>query len=223
MSQPLPERTQRLFFVALVAGLVFFGIYLSLGGFDSGDEETPPPPAQDQGGADPGGADRPPAGTGATVPPSPIPTTDVEDMAVLDWLPFTEQEFRAAAATAQGFAEAYGTIDYTRSPEEYYAAMEELATEEYAEVLARSSGAGAFWGERAEAGAVAEGRADVLSIRDFGDDSVTFVVRAQSITETADSEFDENLGEFAVTVQRSGTTWRVFDFQPADAGQYGEE
>lgn len=101
--------------------------------------------------------------------------------------------------------------------------MEALATTEFAAVLSETSRVGAFWAEMSEAEAVAEGRAEVDSVRTFGSDSITFVVTAQSITETGNAEFDEELGEFAITVVRGGGSWKVFDFQPADAGQFGEE
>ncbi|WAE72718.1 hypothetical protein OUQ99_26620 [Streptomonospora nanhaiensis] len=222
MPNPLPERAQRAVFIGLIAVLVVFGLYLSLGGFGGGDEEGPA--ASEEPGASPSGATDPAAPGGlSTVEPSPIDTTAEEDVDVLDWFPFTEEELRAAGATARTFAEAYGTIDYTGSPESYYASMEALATDEYARVLVDASRAGAFWEEMSEVEAVAQGRAEVDSVRTYGSDSITFVVTAQSITETADAEFDEELGEFAVTVVRGGGAWQVFDFQPADAGQFGEE
>ncbi|MBQ1083549.1 MULTISPECIES: hypothetical protein [unclassified Nocardiopsis] len=224
MPNPLPERTQRLVVIGLIATLAGFGIYFSLGGFGGDQTEDPAGPPREPGTAQ-GEAEPPSSNPGglATVPPSPIPTTAAEDLEVLDWLPFAEEELQAAGATAQAFAEAYGTIDYSQDPETYYASMEALATDEYAEVLSDANRVGAFWAEMSEAEAVAEGRAEVQEIRTFGTDSLTFVVTTQSITETGDSEFDEDLGDFAVTVVRDGGTWAVFDFQPADAGQFGEE
>ncbi|MDT0327885.1 hypothetical protein [Nocardiopsis lambiniae] len=221
MPNPLPERAQRFVFIGLIVVLVGAGVYFSVGGFgDGATEEAPVDPGVSQGGNG-GSAEAPDALSG--VEPSPLPTTAVDDVDVLGWFPFPEEELRAAGATALTFAEAYGTIDYSGSPEAYYDSMRTLATAEYAEVLTESSRAGAFWEEMAEAEAVAQGRAEVEFIRTFGDDSITFVVTAQSITETANREFDEELGEFAITVVQEGRTWRVFDFQPADAGQFGEE
>ncbi|WP_160051629.1 hypothetical protein [Nocardiopsis sp. FR26] len=224
MPNPLPERAQRAVFVGLIVVLVAFGLYISLGGFGGETEEpntaspnpgTTPEQPGSGGGSGPNGL--------SNVEPSPIPTTAAEDVDVLEWFPFSEQELQAAGAAARSFAEAYGTIDYTEPPESYYGSMEALATDEFAEVLAETSRVGAFWTEMSEAEAVAEGRAEIDSVRTFGEDSITFVVTAQSITETANAQFDEELGQFAVTVERSGDSWRVFDFQPADVGQYGEE
>lgn len=225
MPNPLPERAQRAVFLGLIVVLVAFGLYLSFGGFGGGDEEADPSAdssepgtSQEESSTEPGGPD-----ALSSVEPSPIPTTSDEDVEVLDWFPFSEEELQTAGATARAFAEAYGTIDYTQSPEAYYASMEEMATPEFADVLAETNRVGAFWDQMSEAEAVAQGRASVDSVRTFSDDSVTFVVTAQSITETGSAEFDEELGEFAVTVVRGGGSWRVFDFQPADAGQLGGE
>ncbi|MBR8740459.1 hypothetical protein [Nocardiopsis sp. MG754419] len=222
MPNPLPERAQRWIVIGLIVALAGFGIYFSLGGFGGEDQEASELPRETAPSVEEGDAPGTPGGL-ATVPPSPIPTTDVDDQDVLGWFPFTEAEFQAAGATATAFTEAYGTIDYSGSPETYYASMEALATDEYAEVLSDANRVGAFWEEMSEAEAVAQGRAEVESVRTFGADSLTFVVTAQSITETGDAGFDEDLGEFAVTVLKDGGSWAVFDFQPADAGQFGEE
>ncbi|MBB4929808.1 hypothetical protein F4561_000628 [Lipingzhangella halophila] len=215
MPKTLPEGAQRLVFGGLVVVLVAFGIYLSLGGFGGGSggegqqaDEGSPRNGQDSG--DP-----------ATAAPSPIETTDTKDMEVLEWFPFSEDEFKAAAATAQGYAEAYGTIDYTKSPEEYYKPMEELATDDFAESVEESSGAGALWQERAEEEIVTEGRANVESVRSFDDESIIFVVKSQSVPE-GDNGDTEDLGDFAITVVKSGGEWGVYDFQPADVGNLGE-
>ncbi|WP_017592359.1 hypothetical protein [Nocardiopsis potens] len=211
MAKTLTDRQQRFVFGGLVVVLVAFGLYLSFGGFDGDDE---------QGGEEPQAGSSSGIGGPATAAPSPIPTTAVEEMQVLDWLPFEEAELKAAGATAQAFGEAYATIDYTASPEEYYGSMEELAAKDYAKSLAQSSGAGALWSEMSEKKTVAEGRADVRSIRSFDKTSVVFVVKVQSIIEN-DEGADEDLGDYAVTVQKKGSRWEVYDFQPADAGNVG--
>ncbi|MDA0567290.1 hypothetical protein LG943_23650 [Streptomonospora sp. S1-112] len=216
MPKSLSEGQQRLVFGALVVALVACGIYLSVAGIPGGGSDSATDPNGSTGAERGQDTDQP-----AAVAPSPIPATAAEDMRVLDWFPFTEDEFKAAAATAQGFAEAYGTIDYSESPEAYFQSMEELATEEYAQTLAQSSGAGAHWQEMREQEAVAEGRANVESVRSFDDRSIVFVLTVQSITE-GEGGATEDLGEYSVTVMEDGGEWRVFDFQPADAGNLGD-
>ncbi|MFC7326784.1 hypothetical protein [Marinactinospora rubrisoli] len=215
MPQPLSDGAQRLVFGILVVALVALGIYLSVDGF-RGDEEPEQQPGQasgDTSAADPAQPD--------AAPPSPLPTADAADMNVMDWFPFSEEEFRAAASVAQRFGAAYGTIDYTRSPETYYDSLAAFTTEDYARTVERSSGAGALWGEMAEQEAVAQGRANVESVRNFDAESIVFVVRTQSIVEGGDAA-DSDLGDFAVTMVRESGEWRVFDFQPADAGNLGD-
>ncbi|NYI97833.1 hypothetical protein HNR12_004110 [Streptomonospora nanhaiensis] len=217
MPKPLTDGQQRLLFGVLVVVLVVFGVYLSTGGWrDGGDDGAEADNAPESGQDEAGGA-----ANSDVVPPSPIPTTAADDMDVQDWLPFTEDELKGAAATAQRFAAAYGTIDYSQPPAAYYGSLEELATADYAETLAESSGAGALWEEMAQQEAVAQGRANVDRIRSFDDESVVFVVEAQSITQGTDGA-TENLGEFAITVVEERGEWRVFDFQPADSGNLGE-
>ncbi|GHD36039.1 hypothetical protein GCM10007147_43010 [Nocardiopsis kunsanensis] len=221
MPNPLPEHTQRRVVVVLIVVLLAFGGYFAFGGF-GGEEDAPVEQETAQGDRQGQGTAEAPDDS-STVPPSPMPTSAEEDVDVLEWFPFSEDEIRTAGATARAFGEAHGTIDYTDAPEDYFAGMEELATDDYAEVLSEGTRAGAFWQEGAEAEAVAEGRAEVRSVRTYGSDSITFVVEVQSITETAGSEFDEERGEFAITVTRAGQSWKVHDFQPADVGQVGGE
>lgn len=213
MPKPLSDGAQRLVFGILIVILVSFGIYWSLGGSGTSDPEQQEQTAEGGG----GGASE---GEGSDEPAVPLPTVAVEDMELADWLPFTEEEFVAAAAVAQAFATDYGTVDYSESPEEYYDRLGQYATEEYAQTLAQSSGAGALWGERAEEEAVSTGRAAVESIRGFDKESIVFVLRVQSITEGNNGK-SQNLGDFAVTMVKKGGDWRVYDFQPADAGNLG--
>ncbi|WP_309485848.1 hypothetical protein [Marinitenerispora sediminis] len=196
--------------------LVALGIYLSVAGL-RGEEE--PEQQQGQASGDTAGSDE--AQQPEPAAPSPIPTTDAADMSVMDWFPFSEEDFQAAATVAQRFGAAYGTIDYTQSPEAYYDSLAAFTTADYARTVEQSSGAGALWGEMAEQEAVAAGRANVESVRHFDDESIVFVVRTQSIVEGGDSAASD-LGDFAVTMVRERGEWRVFDFQPAEAGNLGD-
>ncbi|GAA3741572.1 hypothetical protein [Salinactinospora qingdaonensis] len=213
MPKPLSDGQQRLVFGVLVLILIVFGVYLMLGGFDGGDT------AEEQQGDENTTSESAQQQEAAT--PVPIPTTALEDANVMDWFPFDEQEFRAAAAVAQSFAVAYGTVDYSKTPEDYYDRLEEFATEDYAKSLARNSGASALWGEMSEKEAVAEGSANIDSVRSFDDSSIVFLINAQSITQDEDGS-QQDLGEFAITMVQNGGEWKVYDFQPADAGNFGD-
>src|SRR5699024_1332614 len=135
----------------LILLLLVFGVYFALGGFGGGTT-TDEPQGQDTAQETPGGGGTTPGDPEefSTVPPSPLPTTEDEDLDVFDWFPFKQEELTAAGATARAFAEAYGTIDYTQDPESYYSGMEDLATDDYASVLSDTTRAGAFWDEMSE-------------------------------------------------------------------------
>lgn len=110
MSKPLSDGAQRLVFGVLIVALVSFGIYWSLGG----GSDTSDPEQQEQ--VAEGGRTETLEEGGEDQPVEPLPTVAAEDMALADWLPFSEEEFIAAAAVAQEFATDYGTIDYSKSP-----------------------------------------------------------------------------------------------------------
>jgi hypothetical protein len=205
MPKQLSDRQQRVILGLLVVVLIGFGVYLyvSASGDDPEDEATPE--EQDEEAA-----------------PLPLPVTDTEDLEFFDWLPFSEEEFLEAGVVAREFTAAYGTFDATEGEEAAAERLGEWATEDFAEFLRQSSGAGARQEELADSETVAEGRAEVEGIRHFDADSIVFVVQAQSIAEDSDGA-EESLGDFAVTVVEEGGAWRVHDFQPADAGDWGEE
>lgn len=206
MPKKLTDRQQRIILGALVVALVAFGIYLYLANNDDGDDEDA---AQEDQAAE-------------TTAPTPITVTDEDELEFFDWLPFTEEEFLAAAVTAREFAAAYGTYDSSEAEEEYYERMDVWASEDFADVLEQTSGAGALRSELEDSETVSEGYAETRSIRYFDDDSIVFIVDAQSITEDSEGA-RESFGEFAITVVPEGDEWRVHDFQPAEAGDFGEE
>ncbi|MDS1272299.1 hypothetical protein RIF23_18575 [Lipingzhangella sp. LS1_29] len=205
MAKPLSDGQQRFFLAVVVVALVAFGIYLAWANFQ--DDDAPPPAADED--TEEGGA------------PAPMDVTDEDELDVFDWLPHSEEEFRSAAVTARDFAAAFGTYDHAESNEEYVDRMAELATDDFAETLTQGTGGSALREDLDEEERVSTGRADVLELRSITDEALVFVVDAQSIHESEDGA-SESLGEFAVTVTPEGGTWRVYDFQLADAGDYGE-
>lgn len=206
MPRQLSDRQQRLVIGVLVVALVGFGVYLyvrSTG--EDGTEQRRPQ-----------GEDEPESA------PSPMDVTATEELEFFDWTPFTEEEFLQAAVTARDFASAYGTFDSAEPPEDYDERLAEFATEDFAAVLQRSTGDSALRSELVGEDTTAQGYAETTAIRYFDEESITFVVDAQSITSDSEGE-RESLGEFAVTVVPDGDGWLVHDFQPADAGDWGEE
>ena len=205
MAKPLSDGQQRFFLGVLVFALVAFGIYLAWENFR--DDESTPTAADDE----------PDDST-----PSPMDVTDADDLDVFEWLPHSEDEFQDAALMAREFTEAFGTYDHTEDEDAYFDRMADHATDDFADTLTQTTGASALREGMAEEERVSTGHAEILELRDFDDDALVFVLDAQSIHENED-DTEESLGEFAVTMTEDGDEWQVYDFQPADAGDYGEE
>ena len=100
--------------------------------------------------------------------------------------------------------------------------MKGYTTAEFADVLAHDVHlAGHRRGEQADE-VVSVGTARVKEIRQVNSASVVFVV-AGTQNVTAKSGDKELVEEYAVTVIEVGTDWRVYDLQPADSGQEGDD
>lgn len=165
----------------------------------------------------------PSASPSASTPSAaPVPTSSV-DPAKFDiyrLLPFNKQEFVAAATTAQSFAAAYDTYRYNQNPQEYTNGLKSLSTPDFAKTLNSASGAGVGGQDLATNQVVSSGSASIASIRDIGDTSLIFVVNAhQDITSKAGTDTKD--AQYAITVTGSGNDWKVYDFQPANAGNAG--
>src|SRR5690242_4809053 len=117
----LTDRQRRLVFVALVVALAALGVFLTVGGGSHGDagaarpsvtpttETAAPPPA--------------------TIPPAtgPPPSYDI-----YSFLPFSRQDFNAAADGARRFTAAYGTYRFDEDPKTYIGRLRGMVTGELA-------------------------------------------------------------------------------------------
>ncbi|WP_214111365.1 hypothetical protein [Acrocarpospora catenulata] len=204
---------RRAAFVAVVVVLAAIGLYLTTLG--SGDGRTTPESAERTG--------RPGTGTIATnVPavPSQVATTPSGEFDVYSYLPLSRDELAAAADLARRFVGAYGTYSHA-DPAARVARTQRFTTVEFGEELNRSLTAPALVQHDAAEQTVSQGSAKVSAIRDMSVDSVVFVV-ASTQHITALSGARDQTDVYAVTVIKLGADWRVYDMQPADAGQDGD-
>jgi hypothetical protein len=66
---------------------------------------------------------------------------------------------------------------------------------------------------------ISTGTAAIDSIRTFGSGSITFVVTGtQKLTSTKGTSTNKN--QYAVTVTGQGSSWQVYDIEPASAGNF---
>jgi hypothetical protein len=197
-------------FGLIVVALVGLGSYIFLSGVRGGHASGRPAAARTSSPA--AQATPPPA-------PSPSPTQAAASSGpdIYQWLPFTQSELGAAAATLTQFADAYGTWSYTQSATVYLASMRNLVASELSPVIAQGYSVPGVATERSAQKQVSTGSAVIDSLRAFGSSSITFVVTiTEHITSTAGQSVQST--QYAVTVVSGGSSWQVNDIELASAG-----
>lgn len=205
------DRRRRMIFAGLAAVLVLLGLWLWWPRPDTEPVRRDTPAAE----APPGPA------APATPPPGIDELVDPESFDIYRLLPFGKEDFATAATTAQQFVARYGTYRYDEEPQVYLSRLRPLVTDPvYDDLTAGASTPGILEQRRIDQ-TVAEGSASLNSIRNIGNTSITFVVTGiQQVTEAGSTGRDSK--EWAVTVQNTGGSWKVYSFNPADVGQDGE-
>jgi hypothetical protein len=155
------------------------------------------------------------AGSPSAVPaPSPAGTSSVD---IYQWLPFTEQELAQAAAVTTRVVIDYNTFTYTETAAGYVAPMNGLITGQLSQTLKNGFATLGVAQTRTSQKQVSSGTATISSIRTFGSSSITFVVAAtQKLTGTNGTATSST--QYAVTVSGQGSSWQVYDIEPATAG-----
>jgi hypothetical protein len=204
----LTDRQRKLLFAGLVVLLAAAGVFLTLRG--GGDEHArashsktsaPPPP--------------PPVITSAPPVAGPSPSAGSYDIYSL--LPFTQKDFSAAADVARRFTAAYGTYRFDEDPKVYAGRLQSLSTPELGTQLLRGAATPGLLEQRRKDQEVSTSDARLDSIRDMGKDQLIFLVTGRlHITKGGDTS--DTSQQYAVTVTRSGGSWVVYAFQPADVG-----
>ncbi len=204
-------------FAGIVVVLAVVGVYLTSAGPSGGDAS----------GQDPGGPTRATGqmpGRGPTTIPSRVPSQVATTPAAFDvysYLPLSKAELGAAADLARRFTESYGTFKHDDDPEAFAKRLGGFSTVEFGADLTRTLTSPALVSHNRSDEIVSRCSATVRSIRDMTANMVTLVVGSVRQI-TAKSGDKEQRDEFAVTVIKVGSDWRVYDLQPADAGQDGD-
>ena len=155
------------------------------------------------------------AGSPSSAPvPSPTGASSVD---IYQWLPFTEQELAQAAAVTTRVVTDYNTFTYTETAAGYVAPMNGLITGQLSQTLKNGFATLGVAQTRTSQKQVSSGTATISSIRTFGSSSITFVVAAtQKLTGTNGTATSST--QYAVTVSGQGSSWQVYDIEPASAG-----
>ena len=205
----LTDRQRKLVFAGIIVALAAVGIYLTL---PNTAESRPNSAASTSPPTAPGPATSPP-GISSTISPSSF---DIYRL-----LPFSQRDFATAADIAQRFTAAYGTYRYDEDPAAYGQRLRPFVTDALRTDLERGAATPGLIEERKRDQVVATGSAVIDSIRDIEANSVIFVVTGKQQLSTAAGP-SEDSKSYAVTAARDGAVWRVYAFEPADAGQAGD-
>ncbi len=217
-----PSAGQRkLVFAGLVVLLVGVGLYFTLpvfgGGPDAGaDQPAPSAESSTPAATRPTRSGQPTGSVGPT--PTFSPTAAPPEPGQL--LPVSEQDLVTAATIARRFVIAYNTYRYDEPQGAYYERMQPLVTDPIASELEKSSSGAMARSRMRKQRTIATASAEILRTRVIARDSAVFVIRVrQEITEAAGTENSSR--ELAITVVRTGGTWKVANMARADAGNAG--
>lgn len=150
--------------------------------------------------------------------PAPVPTAS-GNINIYQWLPFSQQALAQAAAVATEVTRDYNTFSYTETAAAYLAPMNGLITSQLSQTLKNGYTTLGVAQLRTSQKQISTGTAAIDSIRTFGSGSITFVVTGtQKLTSTKGTSTNNN--QYAVTVTGQGSSWQVYDIEPASAGNF---
>ena len=111
------------------------------------------------------------------------------------------------------------TFSYTETAAAYLAPMNGLITSQLSQTLKNGYTTLGVAQIRTSQKQISTGTAAIDSIRTFGSGSITFVVTGtQKLTSTKGTSTNNN--QYAVTVTGQGSSWQVYDIEPASAGNF---
>jgi hypothetical protein len=207
----LTQGQRRLAFVATVVVLAGLGAFLLRPGSRSS------PPAHAPASSRPPAASTPSASAPVATPSAATASTG--SVNIYQWLPFSQSALARAAAVTQQFSADYGTFSYTQNAASYVATMRGLVTSQLSATLARGYATPGVASQRTQQQQVSSGSAVINSLRAFGGGSLTFVVTIKQAMTTKQGK-SQTTGQYAVTVNGSGTVWQVNDIELASSGNF---
>ncbi|GAA1289349.1 hypothetical protein Psi02_17420 [Planotetraspora silvatica] len=206
------DRRKGLAFAGAVVVLAAVGVYLTMSPSSGGADRTETV------------AEQAPAAVASTQAPAPAPSQVAVTPGTFDvyrYLPLSRSELGAAADLARRFTASYGTFEYSEDPAAFATRLNAFSTAEFGAQLTRAMTDPAVVQQNKADRVVSTGSAQVVSIRDMTANTVVFVVGSVRHVIARSGEKDQN-DQYAVTVIKAAADWRVYDMEPAGAGQDGD-
>jgi len=146
---------------------------------------------------------------------SPQPSAAATSLASL--LPFPPARLQAAASLASRFTAAWDSWSWRQPPSAWLAALQPMAAASLQPALAQAAGDRGVLAQRTAARQTARATLTALAIRDLTPGSVTVTVTAAQVI-TSSSGTSRSSAGWAVTLTPAGSSWLVWDIEPAGAG-----
>jgi hypothetical protein len=135
-------------------------------------------------------------------------------------LPVTARQLRTAAALAARFTAAYCTYSAAQPPAAWLARLRPYTTATLQTALAQASTDPVLLQLRARQHTTATCTPTAAAIRDIASTAVTVIVTTRQATR-ARNWTSTTTAPYAVTIAPDGSSWKVYDIEPATAGQAG--
>ena len=146
--------------------------------------------------------------------PAPAPAATPALAAIL---PFSPARLQAAAVLAGRFTARWDSWSWRQSPAAWLARLLPQAAAGLRPALAQAAGTPGVLAQRHATRQVATATATAGQIRDLTPGSVTVAVTVRQVS-TSTRGTTQTTASFAVTLTPRGTSWAVWDIEPASAG-----
>jgi hypothetical protein len=153
-----------------------------------------------------------PAHTTTTASPPPAAAPPLAAI-----LPFPPPRLQAAAILAGRFTAAWDSWSWQQSPAAWLAQLRPMAASSLYPALAQAAGTPGVLVQRKAARQTATATTRALQIRDLTPGSVTISVTVRQVI-TSRAGTSQATASFAVTLTPRGSSWAVWDIEPASAG-----
>jgi hypothetical protein len=207
---------RRLAFALVVLALVALAVYLFVSRSPAGPAH---PAASSSHSARPAAPAAPPATAPAVIGSAPANSAPAQNSDIFQLVPFTAAGLASAEKVADQFGAAYGTYSYTQTANAYVATMRRLVSPQLSQQIAEAYSTPGVASQRTRQRQVSTATAQVISLRAFGSNSLTFVITvSQQVAATAGG--GPQSPSYAVTLTGGDTNWQVTDIELANAGQF---
>jgi hypothetical protein len=153
-----------------------------------------------------------PAHTTTTASPPPAAAPPLAAI-----LPFPPPQLQAAAILASRFTAAWDSWSWQQPPAAWLAQLRPMAASSLYPALAQAAGTPGVLVQRKAARQTATATTRALQIRDLTPGSVTISVTVRQVI-TSRTGTSQATASFAVTLTPRGSSWAVWDIEPASAG-----